>query len=192
MTDLTEVADDIDGLADREFKAGGFKFTFASVAAIFAFISTIVGGLYGGFVLYQKIEEVAGLDLGAYQQQMEVMDAKVSGMAEKVEEAVEYSRDIKNGLKDDLLRIEQQVDRIDGTVRSIEDRVDISVRSLETEVRRLIAENMSDIRAMIDAADVRFENQRERVRSSQDADMKELEDRLTNKLQRALDNPLAD
>ena len=90
------------------------------------------------------------------------------------------------------MRIEQQVDRIDGTVRSIEDRVDISVRSLETEVRRLIAENMSDIRAMIDAADVRFENQRERVRSSQDADMKELEDRLTNKLQRALDNPLAD
>lgn len=192
MTDLTKVADDIDGLADREIKAGGFKFTFASVAAIFAFISTIVGGLYGGFVLYQKIEEVAGLDLGAYQQQMEVMDAKVFGMAEKVEEAVEYSRDIKNGLKDDLLRIEQQVDRIDGTVRSIEDRVDISVRSLETEVRRLIAENMSDIRAMIDAADVRFENQRERVRSSQDADMKELEDRLTNKLQRALDNPLAD
>ena len=192
MTDLTKVADDIEGLADREIKAGGFKFTFASVAAIFAFVSTVVGGLYGGFVLYQKIEEVAGLDLGAYQQQMEVMDAKVSGMAEKVEEAVEYSRDIKNGLKDDLLRIEQQVDRIDNTVRAIEDRVDASIRSNETEVRRLIDENMADIRVMIDAADVRFENQRERVRSSQDADMKELEDRLTNKLQRALDNPLAD
>ena len=192
MTDLTKVADDIDGLADREIKAGGFKFTFASVAAIFAFVSTVVGGLYGGFVLYQKIEEVAGLDLGAYQQQMEVMDAKVSGMAEKVEEAVEYSRDIKNGLKDDLLRIEQQVDRIDNTVRAIEDRVDASIRSNETEVRRLIDENMADIRVMIDAADVRSENQRERIRSSQDADMKELEDRLTNKLQRALDNPLAD
>ena len=142
--------------------------------------------------MYQKIEEVAGLDLGAYQQQMDVMDAKVSGMAAKVEEAVEYSRDIKNGLKADLLRIEQQVDRIDNTVRAIEDRVDASIRSNETEVRRLIDENMADIRVMIDAADVRFENQRERVRSSQDADMKELEDRLTNKLQRALDNPLAD
>jgi len=192
LTDLTEVADDIDGLADREFKAGGFKFTFASVAAIFAFISTIVGGLYGGFVLYQKIEEVAGLDLGAYQQQMEVMDAKVSGMAEKVEEAVEYSRDIKNGLKDDILRIEQQSDRVEDTVRAIEDLVDGSIRANEAEVRRLIDEAIADIRAMIDAADVRFENQRERVRSSQDADMKELEDRLTNKLQRALDNPLAD
>jgi hypothetical protein len=31
------VADDIDGLADREIKAGGFKFTFASVATTFSF-----------------------------------------------------------------------------------------------------------------------------------------------------------
>lgn len=181
MTDLTKVADDIDGLADREIKAGGFKFTFASVAAIFAFISTIVGGLYGGFVLYQKIEEVAGLDLGAYQQQMEVMDAKVSGMAEKVEEAVEYSRDIKNGLKDDLLRIEQQTDRIEDTVRIVEDRVDKSLR-----------ENEAEVRSLIDNADVRFEAQRDRLRSSQDTEMKDLENRLDAKLQRALDNPLSD
>lgn len=181
MTDLTKLADDIDGLADREIKAGGFKFTFASVAAIFAFISTIVGGLYGGFVLYQKIEEVAGLDLGAYQQQMEVMDAKVSGMAEKVEEAVEYSRDIKNGLKDDLLRIEQQTDRIEDTVRIVEDRVDKSMR-----------ENEAEVRSLIDNADVRFEAQRDRLRSSQDTEMKDLENRLDAKLQRALDNPLSD
>jgi hypothetical protein len=170
LTDLTKVADNIDGLADREIKAGGFKFTFASVFAIFAFIGTIVGGLYGGFVLYQKIEEVAGLDIGEYQQQMEVMDARMLGIAEKVEEGVEYSRAIKNGLTDDILRIEQQTDRIEDMVREMEDKV----------------------RAMIDAAEVRFENQRERVRSSQDADMKELEDRLMGKLQRALDNPLAD
>jgi len=181
LTDLTKVADDIDGLADREIKAGGFKFTFASVAAIFAFVSTVVGGLYGGFVLYQKIEEVAGLDLGAYQQQMEVMDAKVSGMAEKVEEAVEYSRDIKNGLKDDLLRIEQQTDRIEDTVRIVEDRVDKSLR-----------ENEAEVRSLIDNADVRFEAQRDRLRSSQDTEMKDLENRLDAKLQRALDNPLSD
>jgi hypothetical protein len=181
LTDLNKVADDIDGLADREFKAGGFKFTPASIAAIFAFVSTVIGGLYGGFVMYQKIEEVAGLDLGAYQQQMDVMDAKVSGMAAKVEEAVEYSRDIKNGLKDDLLRIEQQTDRIEDTVRIVEDRVDKSLRDNEAEVRSLI-----------DNADVRFEAQRDRLRSSQDTEMKDLENRLDAKLQRALDNPLSD
>jgi hypothetical protein len=166
MVDLTNV----ESLADREVKAGGIKLTASSVLAILAFLSTVVGGLYGGFTLYQKIEEVAGLDLTAYQQQMDVMDAKVSGISEKVEESVEYTRDIKNGLKDDLLRIEQQTDRIEDMVRENEDKV----------------------RTMIDDAEVRFENQRERVRVSQSSAMKELEDRLVSKLQRALDNPLAD
>jgi hypothetical protein len=98
--DTTKIADNIDGLADREFKTGGMKLSFGSIMAILAFLSTVVGGLYGGFVMYQKIEEVAGLDLGEYQQAMDVMDAKVTGISEKVEESVEYSRDIKNGLKD--------------------------------------------------------------------------------------------
>jgi type II secretory pathway pseudopilin PulG len=166
MVDLTNV----ESLADKEVKAGGVKLTASSVLAILAFLSTVVGGLYGGFTLYQKIEEVAGLDLTAYQQQMDVMDAKVSGISEKVEESVEYTRDIKNGLKDDLLRIEQQTDRVEDMVRDNEDKV----------------------RKMIDDAELRFENQRERVRVSQTSSMKELEDRLNAKLQRALDNPLAD
>jgi|TARA_R110000803_G_scaffold129128_1_gene196463 hypothetical protein len=166
MVDLTKV----EGIDSHEFKAGGVKMSLGSITAIFIFISTVVGGLYGGFVMYQKIEEVAGLDLGEYQQQMEVNDAKIVGISEKVEESVEYTRDIKNGLKDDILRIEQQTDRIEDMVRESEDK----------------------IRAMIDAAEVRFETQRERVRTSQNSDMKELEDRLMGKLQRALDNPLAD
>ena len=145
MVDLTNV----ESLADREVKAGGVKLTAGSVLAILAFLSTVVGGLYGGFTLYQKIEEVAGLDLTAYQQQMDVMDAKVSGISEKVEESVEYTRDIKNGLKDDLLRIEQQTDRVEDMVRDNEDKV----------------------RSMIDDAEVRFENQRERVRVSQSSAM---------------------
>jgi len=148
MVDLTNV----ESLADKEVKAGGVKLTASSVLAIIAFLSTVIGGLYGGFTLYQKIEEVAGLDLGAYQQQMDVMDAKVSGISEKVEESVEYTRDIKNGLKDDLLRIEQQTDRVEDMVRDNEDKV----------------------RKMIDDAEVRFENQRERVRVSQTSSMKEL------------------
>ena len=168
--DTTKIASDIDGLADHQIKAGGMKLTAGSIMAIFAFLSTIVGGLYGGFVLYQKIEAVAGLDIEAYQQSMDVIDTKVTGIADKVEESVEYSRDIKNGLKDDLLRLEGQVDRIEDMVRKSEDKV----------------------RDMIDAAEVRFENQRERVRVSQNGAMKELEETLMDKLQRALDNPLAD
>lgn len=159
MVDLTE----FDNLADKQIKAGGVKMSFASVLAIITFVSTVVAGLYGGFVMYQKIEEVSSLDLGEYQQQMDLMDAQV-------QQTVDYTRDIKNGLRDDLLRVEQQSDRVESLVRKTEEKV----------------------RSMIDAADLRFESQRERLRSNQDAEMKDLEDKLMGKLQRALDNPLSD
>ena len=132
---------------------------FAAVGVL----SGLCGTLYAGFLMYQKVEEIANLDLEAYQKQMEIMDTKVT-------EAVDYSRDIKNGLRDDILRIEQQVDRIEDIANGIED----------------------DTQDMIDRAEERFENRREQLRSSQDQDMKELGERLSAKLQRALDNPLSD
>ena len=132
---------------------------FAAVGVI----SGMCGTLYAGFLMYQKVEEIANLDLEAYQKQMEIMDTKVT-------EAVDYSRDIKNGLRDDIIRIEQQVDRIEDIANGIE----------------------NDTRDMIDRAEERFENRREQLRLSQDRDIKELEDRLNQRLQRALDNPLSD
>ena len=160
--DLGEVLEEVEGLKDKAFTILGLRMSPTTIGAAIAFLSTICGTLYGGFVMYQKVEEVASMDLGAYQQQMEVMDTKV-------QEALDYARDIKNGLKDDIIRLEKQVDRAEDAVRNNEEKV----------------------RALIDDAETRFETRRDQLRMSQDQDMKELEDRLTNKLQRALDNPLA-
>lgn len=123
---------------------------------------SLLGTMYGGFLMYQKVEELANLDIGAYQQQMEVMNTKV-------DETLDYARDIKNGLRDDILRVEQQTDRTEDMVRNSEEKV----------------------RQMIDAAEIRFENKREQLSTSQKADLNDLENRLNSKLQRALDNPLA-
>ncbi len=145
----------------------------ARIAAL-GVVSSLCGGLYGGFLMYQKVEEIANLDLGAYQQQMEVMDTKVT-------EAVEYSRDIKNGLRDDILRIEQQADRTEDLVRSTTRELRDAMDNVESEVREVI-----------DAAEDRFETRRDQLRTSQDQDIKDLEERLEALVQRALDNPLAD
>jgi hypothetical protein len=159
---LGKKLEDIDGLKDKDFTILGLEMTPATIAAAVALLSTICGGLYGGFLMYQKVEAVAGMDLGAYQQKMEVMDAKV-------QEALDYARDIKNGLKDDIISLEKQVDRAEDAVRTNEEAV----------------------RTLIDDAEKRFETRRDQLRMSQDQDMKELEDRLNERLQRALDNPLA-
>jgi len=169
MVNLGDKLFELEEAKDKEFRVLGIKVSFVSITALGALLSTLGGGLYAGLLMYQKIEGIANLDLEAYQQQMDVMDAKVTGMAEKVNEALEYSRDIKNGLRDDILQIEKQTDRVEDMVRKTEEKV----------------------RTMIDDAEVRFETQRDRLRMSQDDDMKELERKLNDKIQTALDNPLA-
>ena len=141
----------------------------ARIAAV-GVISSLCGTLYAGFLMYQKVEEIANLDLGAYQQKMDVMDAKVT-------EAVDYARDIKNGLRDDILAVEKQADRIEDSVR---------------ENENLVRDTENRVREMIDAADERFESRRETLRNDQDRKLQDLEERLNSKLQQALDNPLSD
>ena len=148
MVDTTKIADGIDGLADRQIKAGGMKLTAGSILAIFAFLSTIGSGLYGGLLMWQKIEEVAGLDLQEYQTQMELMDANI-------QQTMDYTREIKTGLLNDILGIERQADRTEDMVREIEDKV----------------------REMIDKAELRFETQRNRISSTQNIEMKDLKDK---------------
>lgn len=162
MADLGEKIEEIEGLKDKSFTILGLSMTPTTIGAAFALLSAVIGALYGGFVLYQKVEEVANLDLAEYSQQMKVMDAKVT-------EAVDYARDIKTGLKGDILRVEQQTDRVENMVRNANETT----------------------RQMIDKADARFEDKRDQMRVSNKQDLKELEDRLNAKLQRALDNPLA-
>lgn len=162
MADLGKGLKKLDDLQDEEFEIFGITVTPVTLGAAATILSTVVGALYGGFVLYQKVESVAGLDLGEYQQKMEVMDAKV-------EESLKYAKDIKDGLRSDIFRLERSVERSTEKVDRFEEKV----------------------RKLLDDADARFEARREQLRNAQKADTKELEDRINAKVQKALDNPLA-
>ena len=167
--DLGEQLEKVEDLQNKEFNVFGIKVTPVTIGAAVTLVSSVVGLLYGGFLMYQKVEEVANLDLGAYQQEMKVMSEKIEGLSAKTETTVDYARDIKNNLRNDILRIEKVTERSDDKVQNLEEKV----------------------RKLIDDAEARFEAKRDQLRSSQSADMKELEQRLDAKIQRALDNPLA-
>ena len=160
--DLNKVDEIKDKIANANIGILGYSLTPTQIGLAFGVLSTLLGALYGGFTMYQKVDEIANLDLGAYQAKMGAMDIKI-------EQALDYSRDIKNGLRDDILRIEKVADRVEDDVNNIEDKV----------------------RNLVDEAEVRFEAKRDQLRTSNKADIKELEERLNAKVQRALDNPLA-
>tara|TARA_R110002096_G_scaffold48923_2_gene129413 strand:- start:1 stop:459 length:459 start_codon:yes stop_codon:yes gene_type:complete len=150
-----------------EFEFGGMTFKGGKAAVLLTALSTLGGASWATFEFYKDYmdmkEVVQNIDVNAIESRNKIIETKL-------DEAIEYTRDIKSGLRDDIISVEKQADRVEDQVRDSEEKV----------------------RVMIDKANERFENKRDSLKSDTTRDMKELEDRLGKKLQRALDNPLAD
>ena len=150
-----------------EFRFAGMTFKGGKMMIVLSALSTLGGATWAGFEFYNDYrnmkEIVENIDVGA-------IDARNDVIESKLNDAIEYTRDIKSGLRDDIMGIEKQADRVEDMVRESEEKV----------------------RDMIDKASERFETKRDAMKADSEQDMEDLEDRLEKKLQRALDNPLSD
>ena len=115
-------------MAEIEF--AGIKFKGGRMVAVAMGLSTLVGGLYGGFEVYkdymdmkEMIQSYVAPDLSGFQEQLSVIEQKMAGTEDSVIQATDYARQIKNDLKDDVTRIEQLVDRLEDDIRETETEV---------------------------------------------------------------------
>ena len=150
-----------------EFEVAGMTFKGGKMALVLTALSTLGGASWATFEFYKDYMDMKEIVQNIDVNQIESRNAIIET---KLDEAIDYTRDIKSGLKDDILRIERQTDRVEAKVRTSEENV----------------------RDMIDKASERFETKRDALTSDTSREIKELEARLENKLQRALDNPLSD
>ena len=157
-----------------EFEFAGMNFKGGKAAIVFTALSTLGGALWAGFEFYADYmdmrEVVANIDVG-------VIEARNAVIETKLEEAITYTRDIKNSLKDDITRIERVSDNAASRVKVIQDDIDDRLR----EVSNLTRETEKDVRDGMRALEDRIES-----------DMDQLDEDLRETLQKALDNPLSD
>lgn len=151
-------------MAEVEF--GGLKFSGGKMVALLTALSTLGGGAWAGFEIYKDYmdmkEIIANIDT-------DEIAARNAVIETKLDEAIDYSRSIKNDLRDDFNRMEKNVDRVEDMVR----------------------ENDTKVAEMIDKATERFDTKRDSLQSDNRVAMEALEDRLNKKIQTVLDNPLA-
>ena len=120
MADLEEIVRQGEGLKDRKLRIFGIKLSGASIVGALAFISTIVGTLYGGFLMYQKVEGIANLDLDAIAGQM----SKTSADVIRIEE---HANAIKIELKKDMTDLRN-------AQWNLESKVDGKLQSVDTQL----------------------------------------------------------
>jgi predicted nucleic acid-binding Zn-ribbon protein len=131
-------------------------------------------------------------------EELELFKDEFAGVRDRITENTDYLRDAKHDLKDEMVRMEKHLDRIEDEVVKVEDEMRALADSLTVEVRALLDEGESeqdrlkrDVRAMIDDANNRFVDKVSGLEGYVKRELSVMEDRLTNKLTKALDNPLA-
>ena len=131
-------------------------------------------------------------------EELELFKGEFAGVRDRITENTDYLRDAKHDLKDEMVRMEKHLDRIEDEVIKVEDEMRALADSLTVEVRALLDEGESeqdrlkrDVRAMIDDANNRFVDKVSGLEGYVKRELSVMEDRLTNKLTKALDNPLA-
>jgi hypothetical protein len=195
---LDNIDEEIENLKNKEFRLFGIKVTAVTIGAAMTLISTVVGALYGAFVVYtdymdmkEQIQSYVAPDLSGFQEQLSVLDQRVTAAEDSVFESQGYIRDVRTGLADDIRSVENLVGELEDRMREVEtdtrdqlrlNDVDVQgyLRSSEERFDRLTQRMMSD-----------FDTKRDSLSTESDRKIQELEERLEQRIQRALDNPLA-
>lgn len=145
-----------------EFEFAGMTFRGGKMMIILTALSTAGGALWGGFEFYKDYmdmkEIIQNIDITAIQAANELQ-------LQKLEDAIDYTRDIKDDLRNDILRVETVSEDASRRVKETQRDIDERLRIMEN----LNRETEKDVRDT----------------------MRTLEKDMKQALQEALDNPLA-
>jgi len=184
-------------MAEVEF--GGLKFSGGKMFALLTALSTLGGAAWGGFEIYKDYmdmkEIIQNIDTDAIAARNDVIETKL-------DEAIDYTRDIKSGLKDDILKLEANIDRMEDKVDDSERRVKDTQASIESTLAGVrndlntqskdVTSSIREVEATVRASEKDVRNVMKETVTELENKMDRLDTKLSERLQEALDNPLSD
>jgi hypothetical protein len=155
-----------------EVEVAGMKLKGGKMMVLFTVLSTLAGGLWAGFEFYKDY-----MDMKEIVENIDIQAIKADNalVVTKLEEAIDYTRDIKQGLKDDIIRMEKVTDDTNRRMKVLQRDIDLRMRELSD----LSRESEKDARDTMRETEDRIDTKMEKLDAS-----------LRKTLQEALDNPL--
>ena len=168
---------------DTVISIGGYEFTPAKLMVAFTIVSSTLGGLYGAFEVYKdyqgmkkKIAEYSAPDLSGFDKRLAVIE-------ENSGKTSDYTRDIKNDLKNDIRRNESVTEQVERSVKQAQRETETEMRQARKDVR----EDLDKARGEVNTIRKEMADARREISREVDALKREVD----NKIQKAIDNPLA-
>jgi hypothetical protein len=170
-----------------EIEIAGVSFKGGRIFLVLTALSTLGGAAWGGFEFYndyrnmkEQIQSYVAPDLSGFQEQLSVFEERMIRVEDSVDDSRSYTRDIRDGLREDITRLENIVEATEDRTKNIQDEAFDAIREMESQTRE-----------MIDSAENRFDNKRDALDLDVERQINDLEERMNNTIQRVLDNPLA-
>jgi len=203
-------------MAEIEF--AGIKFKGGKMVAVAMGLSTLVGGLYGGFEVYkdymdmkEKISSYSAPDLSGFDKKLAVMTEtmgvvtkEMASIRTRVLEVQEIVRDTRQDTRSDAASLETAISAVDKRSRTLNGETRAALRQGEKTIRGIVSSANERFDAKVNSVSASTrqseKNMRDIVESAAtrfdakingiDSKLDAFEKRQDKKLQRALDNPL--
>lgn len=168
---------------DTVISIGGYEFTPAKLMVAFTIVSSTLGGLYGAFEVYKDYQSMKKKIASYEAPDLSGFDKRLAVIEETSTKTSDYTRDIKNDLKSDIRRNESVTEEVERTVKRAQRETEAEMRQARKDVREDLDKARNEVNAIRkEMADARREIARE---------VEVLKREVDNKIQKAIDNPLA-
>lgn len=163
-----------------EVEIGEMKVSGGKALILIPLLGTILGGMWGGFEMYQRlldaeqaVTEYVAPDMSGINQQLAVQAETVLSLKEDVGQQFKTVTTLLESMREDLDRVREDADEVDTFVRTIDESTNETQRDLRNDVYSMETSLNDRLREL-------------------DEELREMRDELEDKIERILDNPLND
>jgi len=142
--DLGEELEKLEGLKDKSFNVMGLKMTPTTLSMAIAGLGSVIGMLYAGFTMYQKIEEVANLDVGAFEQRMELIDQKIDNQQKLLSSMETNLNDAKTNMYRIDTKVTAKLENYDTKLDRFENKLETTKTDLEDRIQKALDNPLND------------------------------------------------
>jgi hypothetical protein len=133
---IDERVDQLEAAVDPNtvISVGGYSFTPAKLMIAGGILSTVLGGLYGAFEFWKDYQDMKAAIQTYVAPDLSEINKKIAVLEQNSEKSTEYVRDINQGLKSDIRRIEKIVEQVERDNKQTLREVDRDLREIRREV----------------------------------------------------------
>jgi hypothetical protein len=168
---------------DTVISIGGYEFTPAKLMVAFTIVSSTLGGLYGSFEVYKDYQSMKKKIASYEAPDLSGFDKRLAVIEENSQKGADYTRDIKVDLKNDIRRNETVTEQVERSVKNAQRETESEMRDMRKAVREDLEKARNEANVIRrEMAEARREIEREVIQLKKEVD---------GKIQKAIDNPLA-